>query len=445
MQAVFIRLENTIEDATFYRNSPNMQFYSFEGVQLIKMPAPYVQRTYTRAGIELENFVVTVRNSCGDSLGELPTDTIQIVRNFQDANGIPQVEWAINTDNQDFGQQLIYLDFLQGANDHIYSSPFYWTDYNSQFTSRWDYKAKGSEKMLSTQLRLWYFQPKELEEIEVYDPVGGGRATVGGKLIEYEAWRFSISDIYLFRLFKRMRRNAFVYCNFFKVTPFDAFDTPNLLGKENYAESDVNLVFDYENNYNPFYVPHVPPTPPPTPEIMSILLSVSLNGVQNVTYTTVETNFNPENLIYQYSSSPDGPWTTAIIAPNTDTRDTYIINPISNNWYYQVTDPVTGIVSNVVQLPLPVITITGVNSVAKSFRVYFTFENFTTNTNIPFDIQLSEFINGPWYNASVFSENLSPQPADALVSSQNITQPFNPAYVRIYYDTLNIYSQTFVL
>jgi len=438
MQAVFIRLENTFEEAMEYRNSPNMQFYIFEGVQLIKMAAPYVQRTYTRQGIELENFVVTVWNTCGDNLGELPTDTIQIVRNFQDANGIPQVEWAINTDNQDFGQQLIYLDFLQGANEHIYSTPFYWTDYNSQFTSRWDYKAKASETMLSTQLRLWYFQPKELEEIEIYDPVGGGRAIVGGKLIEYEVWRFDISDIYLFRWFKRMRRNAYVYCNFFKVTPFDAFDTPDLLGKENYAEADVNLVFDYTNNYDPFYLPPVPPVPPVV--IMTLTLTVASSFKSDyVNYYPIATGFTPDNLAYQYSNSPDGPWITSEIAPYDTTSLVEIIDPFSNNWYYRVLDPVTGIYSNVVQIPLPAMILddvvrTGGSSV-RNFIIYYNNQNFVITNENALYFQYSTD-GSYWLNGIIITQNTGNRVA-------TINTDFVPNFFRIYNQYYNIYSNVY--
>ena len=101
----FIRIEHTIEAAKFYRYSPieNPDMLYINGIQLLpNNPLPYVQRTNNPEGIEIEDFVVSVVDLCGNELADI-TDAFDIVTVFQDENGKPQVEWSLTNIDYDAG------------------------------------------------------------------------------------------------------------------------------------------------------------------------------------------------------------------------------------------------------------------------------------------------------------------------------------------------------
>jgi len=123
-QPVFIRLENTFEEAMYYENSPQMQFYSFNGIRLLpNADNAYTQRTYAPGGIELEDFTVSLFDLCSNA--ETPLDTnLFDIEPFQDPDdGTNQFYWSFKPDATDLGLTMVYLRFKQG-NDCVYSSPF---------------------------------------------------------------------------------------------------------------------------------------------------------------------------------------------------------------------------------------------------------------------------------------------------------------------------------
>lgn len=446
-QPIFIRLENNLEEAMYSRTSPQMNIYSFKGVHLKPNEIyPYKQRTYASEGINLSNpDEVFVCDLCGNVLGDI-SDYFTVDLVFQDPDtGLTQIYWSIvNVQDYDFGNQLVYLKIRQGANVFFYSSPFELTAEGAEYTSRWDYGNKlNTGEMLSTGLKIWFKQLLDFEETETYDNVTSNRRTaVGGKLIPYEAWQTSIIDINLFRLIKQMRRNIYVYCDLQKTTPFEPFETPQLVGKENFSEAEILLCRDEGNVFDPNYLPPVPPPPPPIVPTITLLSVVSVNANQ-VQYTFTYANFEPTNLTLEYTQ--DGiNWaqnTGSVISPR--------INTVPNNqtqfYAYRVKHIPTGTVSNVLQLNLPTLTITNVS--APSFypdgykaKIFYTFNNFVPTQQ--FMIEAS--VDGITWVGTLYGAELPPVIGNSqshVVTTLASPEPYK--FFRMKYDPLHVLSNTY--
>ena len=442
-QPIFIRIENDLEKAMYSRTSPQMAFFSFKGIHLLPNNIyPYRQRTYATEGIELENpEEVLVCDMCDNELYDI-SDFFSVDEVFQDPDtGLPQIYWSItNVQDFDAGDQLIYLKIRQGANAYFYSSPFVLTTDNSEFTSRWDYRNKPTEPMLSTQLKIWFKQPDTFEEISTYDTLGtGSRVSVSGKIIDYEIWQSGIVDINLFGLFKQMRRNAYVYCDLAKTTPFEPFDTPRLVGKENFAEAEISIVRDENNLYDPLYVPPTPPTP--EPPILGITLSSvsSLNNSQ-VQYTFTYENFTTEILTFQYSL--DNVTWTSILLPSGSPQTVGVPNNQNEGYYYRIIHLPTETVSNTLQLPADTLEIENIttqnvfNPNGNKYRFFYSYSGFTPIQNFIFQCSL-DGVN--WINMLQGNQvpELNIQYATTPASSEEFT------YFRMLYNPQGIISPTY--
>jgi len=365
----FIRIEHTIEEAKYYRYSPieNTDMQYIDGIQLLpNNPLPYIQRTNNKDGIELEDFVVYVVDLCGNELAEI-TDSFDIVTVFQDANGKPQVEWSLKNVPYDAGGDLILLKIVQGANDIMYTSYFRLTDQDSQYTTRWDYKHDANDTMLSTQLKVWYRQSKSTFNSQYYNNiVDGGIITANKRLSKYERWFTSIVDKDFFELFKEMFVSRYIYANSMRVDMNEDIETPDIDDIENYFETEFNIWVNKKDTYDPLYVPVVPPDPIPSTQVI-VLDSVSSDNNTQVEYNFHFENFAPSYVSLQYSTSPTTGWTGTNTGSPTSPRINTVPNHRTESLYYRVYHEGLDIASNVLQLPVPAILITGITATPNYF------------------------------------------------------------------------------
>jgi len=367
-----------------------MDIYNFEGVQLLpNSDYKYIQRTYAPDGINLEINDAVLRDACGNILIEIPAECFEIIQTFNDPRtGLPQVDWSfLPITSLDFGLQPVYIEFRQAAGS-IYSTPFYLSEDNAEYTSRWDYRNNLEDTMLSTQLFIWFRQKKSDLTLVNYKQIGSGKETNRvSQISKYERWQTGVVDIEVFERFKDMFRNQYVYSDLQGTDLKEAPETPDTEGRENFIESEVLLLRDPFDLYNPNYVPPIPPDPPlPVYEIiLSAVDSLNENVVQ---YTHQQINFDPEFLLFQWSL--DGvTWTDEMSVANTSFPENIVGVPghINGGFYYSVYDPITGTRSNVLQLPELTIYLNQVstnnpkfNPIGNTYSLYFTYD-FTLSTS----------------------------------------------------------------
>jgi len=365
----FIRIEHTIEEAKFYRYSPieNPDMLYINGIQLLpNNPLPYIQRTNNPEGIEIEDFVVSVVDLCGNELADI-TDAFDIVTVFQDENGKPQVEWSLTNIDYDAGGELVILKITQGANDIMYTSYFRLTNERSEYTSRWDYRNNASDTMLSTQLNVWYRQSKSTFNSTTYNSiVDGSLISANTTLSKYERWLTSIVDRNIFELFKELFTARFLYVDFLRAVKNEDFETPDIDDIENYFETEFTISRNPKDIYDPLYVPVVPPEPVPPTQVIVLDSVLSLNNTQ-VQYNFHFENFNPGYVSLQFSTQPNTGWTGTNTGSPTSPRVNNVPTHKTENLYYRVYHEALQISSNVLQLPVPAIVITGITATPNYF------------------------------------------------------------------------------
>lgn len=440
-QPVFIRLENTFEAAMEYRNSPQMDFYHFAGVQLLpNNELPYIQRTYANGGIELEDYTVWITSSCGTRLQDITTG-FEILSNFDDPNtGTPQLEWQLVNVPFDAGMQLVYLEIEQGANDTKYSSPFYLTNDESQFTERLDYGTDLLPKLYSTQLNIWFKQKKKLVEQETYDTVNtGNRTAVYTKAINYEAWNTNIIDYEVINLLLDVFKNKYVYVGLERTVMFEPFEIPDLEGFENFAEQQLFLCRDNSDKYDPLYIPPTPPTPPVDPPFINLIRVDSIND-KIVSYVFTFGNFEPTYLTLQWSLD-EIEWfsnTGGITSP----REIQVLSNRTTAYKYRIYHEGTDTYSNVVSIAPPSITITNITSLQSSFiqngniyKMFYTLNGFGAGQPLSFE---ASFDGGStWWPLSYSSGYQNPKTVTTPSSGLEFTK------FRVLYNPMGIISNTF--
>lgn len=366
----FIRIEHTIEEAKYYRYSPieNPDMQYIDGIQLLpNNPLPYIQRTNNKDGIELEDYTVDVIDICGNYLADI-TGAFNVVDVFQDANGKPQIEWSLTNIPFDAGGELVMLKIIQGFNDVMYTSYFRLTEQDSKFTTRWDYKHDANGTMLSVQLKVWYRQCKSTFQSVVYNSIVDGNVIrANNSLSKFERWMTSIVDKDFFELFKEMFVSRYVYADFKRAVLQEDIETPDIDDIENYFETEFNISRSNTDIYDPLYIPVVPPEPIPSTQVIVLDSVASLNNTQ-VEYNFHFENFAPSYVSLQFSTSPITGWigtnTGSAISPRINTVPNHRVNSL----YYRVYHEGLNIASNVLQLPIPAIVITGITATPNYFN-----------------------------------------------------------------------------
>jgi hypothetical protein len=442
----FIRLENSLSEAMKYCNSPQMTEYMFSGVQLLPNNIySYTQRTYSSTGIEIEDYIVKVKDLCGNTL-DVITDYFEVVRNFQDPNtGLPQIEWSINNVPYDFGYNLIYLEIQSGANGYVYSSPFMITESRGEFVSDWYYRNDGvNGTLMGIGLQLYFRQPKSAQEVTNYTPISTGvpyNAT--SKRILFERWNTSVIDIYLLEETKSLFDCKEIYSkpSNFDGLPlatglYEAIDTPDLSADENFAEVEVLLIRDKSKPFDPNALPIIPPTPPPTAPYITIT-NVTRSGSFLVNVYFTFGNFSPTYLTIE--SSLDGvtwsaPNTGGITSPRTQGTP---LNNYTNTYYFRIIHQGTGTISNIFQMPASLISVTSITSLGgRQYSVLYNTEGFDIQPGTFLEFQSSN--DGDNWNKTITTyDNNNPKVVEVIESIPSMDR------LRIKYN--NIISNTYML
>lgn len=431
----FIRLENSLGAAMYFRGTPIMDIYSFRGIQLIPdHPYPYIQRTYAPEGITLDSFTVEVFDLCGHAIVGLPMGVFQVVSSFSDPDtGLPQVYWSFQPE-VDFGDRLIYLRLQTGINSFVYSSPFVLSATNAEYCTRIDYRNTFYEQNLAIGVNLWFTDTDREIEVSNYTAVSTGKTyNTGVRKTAFEWWRSNINWKSVQELIEDVFLLKYVYLRAemdgglpVKTQLKEAAEMPRLQGRENFIQQEFPLFRDYTATFDPNAVIPEPPTPP----VATItLISVLSQDKANVEYTFTYANFTPQFLTYEWSLDEEE-WnsvTQGIDSP----QAVQVINNNLNNFYYRITHT-SGITSNTVQQPVPAITIeniisedSGFSQSGNSYNIYYT-ANFSPVINYIFE---ATFDGTNWVQLNYDDGNPNPK----FVSTSSSNEEYTQFRVRYYY------------
>lgn len=396
----FIRLENTLEAAMYYRNGAQMKHFHFAGVQLLpNQEFPYVQSTNASDSINVSDFSVFVCDLCGNELADI-TSSFDVISSYVDDAGNTQIEWSLENIDFDAGYRLIYLKIQVGIDSYIHSSPFYLTAFNSEYTSVWHYRNSNVDTMMCIGLNVYFKQEADEQELSNYTPVAYRLPfTASTRLTNYEIWRTDIIDIAIFRKLKQIFTNKYRYVDFAFSSLKEAFETPVTEGAENYGEADILLYRDESNIYDPDAIIPTPPVPPVEKQI--ILNSVTSLNNNQVSYNHTEIGFEPTYLVYEYSLD-QVTWIQTTLGPESPKTVDVDGNTV-NSFYYRIYHTGYDIESNVLQIPVRSIVITNMSSQQTvwkpgfviRYKVFFNVNNFTMDIGTVLSIEYS--VDGTTY------------------------------------------------
>lgn len=431
-----------------------MTEYSFEGVHLLPNNIlPYRQQTYAAEGIELESWEqVYVCDICGNRLADI-SDFFTVLDNFQDTDtGKPQIIWSIYNCDMDAGYRLVYLEILSGENAPIYSSPFYLTQQNSQYTSYWNYKNDEDSEMLGIGFRAYYRNLKPTMEISSFTAVSTGNPmTAGVKKTRALRWFTDIVEENLLDIFTDIFLCRYVYSlpTIDDGLPqrthlLEAIDTPDPEADENFVQTELKIFRNSRLTFDPNAIPIVPPPPPvDIPEIT--LTEVNSVGANTVQYEFTLDNFTvvPTEITLQYSSDEIN-WISYTTAPTSPANNPNATNNLNSGYYYRVYHYGTNTASNVLQLASPslelVSTVTQAtfNPAGNKYRMFYHYYNFIPTQQYIFESSIDEITWVPMLVGLLPAIDTGIQYATAQPS----VDPFK--FFRMRYSPLGLTSNTII-
>lgn len=360
MSFAFINLFSTKDEALSYRYSPMTTIYSFNGIQLLpNKEEKYIQTSFTREGVALENWEVFAVSLCGENRTNI-TENFFIERVFDDDNGIPQIDWSLRN-LPELGYGFVYLEINQLLSpgnyaDTWYSNIFRISDIDSENTSLIHYRDSIYDTMQSIQLNLYWLYNKKTSEFTSYREVSTRiTKTVTATSSKFQMWQTGIVPRDLMILISDLFDLTYMYIDYIRCYPFEPAEIPDPEGSENFGQYTFSLSFSFGDVYNPSEVPPVP-VPPSEQGYIDFTRLVPRRGLDINAYFSIY-GFVPVDNLYDYQISTDNlNFTSLEIAPpfftNASTNLKILTLPAYNiNYFLRIVANGT-IISNTLNIQL---------------------------------------------------------------------------------------------
>lgn len=246
MAKPFIKFHKNLDDALSFSESPVDGFFEYKAIQLLpNQTDAYVQFTDHKTGIELEDWEVFAVSLCGTRTDI--TENFQVFANFTDTSGMPQIIWQL-INLPELGNGFVYLEVNQLLGETFYTSPFQITEYKSEFTARFDYKDKKTDWYQSIQLKTWFRQKLNRDELTTYYEIStGNTVTAAYKKSTIEKWHTELFSNEFMIQFRDLLNTRIKYINKYRFNLYEAFEVPELTGNANYEEQQYLLSVNYND------------------------------------------------------------------------------------------------------------------------------------------------------------------------------------------------------
>ena len=244
MAEPFITFHKTLDEALSKKESPIANLFEYRAVQLLpNKEDAYVQFTNHPTGVELEDWQVFAVTLCGTKTDI--TNSFSVFTNFTDTSGMPQIVWQLKN-LPELGNGFVYLEVKQLFGETFYTSAFQVTNYKSEFTSRFDYKEKKTDYYQSIQLKTWFRQKLNRDELSTYYEISTGNTVTNTyKKSTVEKWFTELFSNEIMLQFRDLLNCRIKYINKARFNLYEAFEIPELSGKENFSQQQYLLSVDY--------------------------------------------------------------------------------------------------------------------------------------------------------------------------------------------------------
>jgi len=245
-----INIYRTLEEAFYFKNSQQNNFYIFTGVHLLPNNlTSYVQKTNTPNGISLEDWVVYAVDMCTGEKTNI-TSSFMVDELTNSTNGDPQIFWSLTNVPIDFGYNLIYLEINQIFGETFYTTPFLLTDEESEKVTQFHYKDKRTDTYQSVGFKTWFRQKTRQEELtSYYETSTRNTVTQAVKVNKLEKHKSEMMDLDNLDLLCDVLISPYLYVNKVRCSLFESIKFPELTQQENFGMIDFTL----SPNYNDIY------------------------------------------------------------------------------------------------------------------------------------------------------------------------------------------------
>lgn len=236
----FIDIFTTLDEALSNYESPITHFFDYRGVQLIPNEKnPYTQITSNSNGVELEDWQVYAVSLCGTKTDI--TSSFAVFDNFTDENGKPQIIWTL-TNLPELGTKLIYLEIKQLFGVTYYTNVFVISDYKKELTARFDYRNSKFKAFESIQMRTWFRQYANEDEIKTYYEIST-KNTVSIAKVEktFEIWHTELFNNNLMKKFRSLLNSNYLYVNLYRANLISGFEIPKLDAGTSLSEQQYSI------------------------------------------------------------------------------------------------------------------------------------------------------------------------------------------------------------
>lgn len=258
MATIVLNLHKTLEAALTVKEGPITRHPEYRFAQMLPNDTnPYIQQTSHATGVVLEDPTVEVHSLCGKLLQDI-TDYFLVKRVWIDDAGQPQIDWQILDCPHDFGPQLIYLHITQAIGEEFWSNVFELTEYESEKTTRYDYKQFKTDAMQSIRLKTYFRQDDGIDEMSTYTEANTGNLrtkTYTETDIEHHVTEFFSNQNMM--ILRKILNHRILYIDLIRANLAKVFEMPKLKQRENFGEADIFLSFSRNDIYDPNYVPPV--------------------------------------------------------------------------------------------------------------------------------------------------------------------------------------------
>lgn len=255
----FIRLSTTLQKALDIGDSPVANIIYSDTIQLLPNEV-YLQITNTENGIAFNgNYQVLVIDLCENQLADITNNVA--IEQFTDNNGLPQIKFELAYLGVDFYKKPVIIKFIHTvSNLEWYSNPLTITAYNSEYTTRFDYRGykdfygtayNTANCFQSIRLNCFFDVDDAESKSSEYISIDGKKVTSRLIQTDYKKYKFDECDNFTYQRLNKVLTSSVIYVNGLRMTDKVVIGAAERIADSNFFKLDFRCATDYNETFTP--------------------------------------------------------------------------------------------------------------------------------------------------------------------------------------------------
>ena len=259
MDYSFLRFEDSLEQAKKIKNSPLSSIAINQNPIQLLPNEYYLQISNFASGIVFNGDYEAYLVDCNDNIKADITTKVAIYE-FIDNDGINQIAIELYKLGFDFYKQSLHLKLVHTTSNSVYySNSFYLTDYESNKTTRFDYRNGNTffgiaynkvDFYQSIRLITWFADLIDETEVGNYYQISKGNTISNRPLYKQkEKYKFDYLNNFVFERTNAMLLSDIIYIDGVRQTNKTTCKSGEFIGDTNYYKSEFEVYKDYNQSY----------------------------------------------------------------------------------------------------------------------------------------------------------------------------------------------------